>query len=191
LNQTRTGLELDRMSHRQLICVYAVNTSTLLRYCGENPGCQDLAAPRNARDRLLGDVAVDLRGVVVFRLIRVFHKDTTSFHQSKKLWCPFSLAIIPIEQPLLANYIMTDSIELPVLTHLGHGRPSSRSSTRLPDVVVTSATMGYGASTTLGRVEAQDDTDLAQINTNDSAESDPLLLRRKIVSEGELSEIRK
>jgi hypothetical protein len=85
---------------------------------------------------------------------------------------------------------MTDSIELPVLTHLGHGRPSSTSSTRIPDAVVTSATMGYGAST-LGRIEAQENADLSQINTNDSAESDPLLLRRKIVSEGELSEIRK
>ena len=103
------------------------------------------------------------------------------------IYSPIATILTSIQR----NSNMTDSIELPVLTHLGHGRPSSRSSTRISDVVVTSATMGYGASTTLGRVEAQEDVDLAQINTNDSAESDPLLLRGKIVSEGELSEIRK
>lgn len=89
---------------------------------------------------------------------------------------------------------MTDSIELPVLTHLGHGksreRSASRNSLRMPDIASTSATMG-AASSSLGPVEAQEIPGITLINSRDSGEADPLLLRDKIVSEGELTEIRK
>jgi hypothetical protein len=81
---------------------------------------------------------------------------------------------------------MTDSIELPVLTQLSHMR---RSPSRVSDVV-TSATMGYGASA-LGHIEAQTADDIATVNSRESGDSDPLLLRGKIVPEDELEQIRK
>jgi hypothetical protein len=91
---------------------------------------------------------------------------------------------------------MTDSIELPVLTHLGHSKPRDRSasktSLRMPDVVAPSATMGAASgSGSLGNIEAQEIPGITLINSRDSGEADPLLLRDKIVSEDELNEIRK
>ena len=91
---------------------------------------------------------------------------------------------------------MTDSIELPVLTHLGHSKPRDRSasktSLRMLDVVAPSATMGAASgSGSLGNIEAQEIPGITLINSRDSGEADPLLLRDKIVSEDELNEIRK
>lgn len=89
---------------------------------------------------------------------------------------------------------MGDSIELPILNHLSHVQPrrsGDRSpSIRIPDVVTTSATMG-GASTANGGLEAQEDPETTSVISREAGEQDPLLLRDKIVSEGELSEIRK
>ncbi|KAH8084246.1 cation efflux family-domain-containing protein [Filobasidium floriforme] len=90
---------------------------------------------------------------------------------------------------------MADSIELPVLTHLGHSKPRDRSasktSLRMPDVVAPSATMGAASgSGSLGNIEAQEIPGITLIDSRDSGEADPLLLRDKIVSEDELNEIR-
>lgn len=108
------------------------------------------------------------------------------------------------------------SFELPTLSHLGHNtsatsgtntNPGSSTPTRLssenkyplPDIFPTSATMGMSSSSTSkhhaavaagGMMEAQEAPMESPVISREAGERDPLLLRGKIVSEGELNELR-
>lgn len=98
-------------------------------------------------------------------------------------------------------------IELPVLNHFGHtGRPSSApsSSSRFPDVLASSVAVKEsdlrhlqndspavaGLSSQLKDQFGAEEMDVGRAAV-DHDETDPLLLRSKIVGEGEMSEIRK
>lgn len=92
------------------------------------------------------------------------------------------------------------SFELPTLTHLGHGSStptrSSSNEHKFPDLIATSATMGMTSSSSKNAtqpvtgLEAQEAPMDSPVISREAGERDPLLLRGKIVPEGEINEMR-